>query len=79
MKYNELNKEMKEELESIHSADKLQKYVIENDIDLSSVSGGARRTYGYCPYTEDRGCRVKEVGNFDNNNERCRYCEWRAW
>ena len=48
---------------------------------LDQVAGGARgaSSHGYCPYTEDRGCRVESVGTWDNNNEDCKYCGWRAW
>ena len=47
---------------------------------LDKVAGGDRaETYGYCPYTEDRKCRLECVGRFDNSNEDCQTCGYRAW
>ena len=45
------------------------------------VNGGAAKGYvgGYCPYTYDRNCRIEAVGTFDNENEECKYCGYRAW
>ena len=44
------------------------------------VTGGARSYKGgYCPYTEDRNCRLEQVGSFDPKNEICVECGWRAW
>ena len=50
-----------------------------NTENLEKVSGGAGGSYGYCPYTTDRGCKLEIVGGFDNDNEECKYCGWRAW
>ena len=32
---------------------------------------------GYCPYTEDRNCRIDKEGFVDG--EKCQHCGWRAW
>ena len=53
-----------------------------NEKDAQAVNGGrtlAGYSGGYCPYTEDRNCRIESVGSFDNNNEDCKYCGYRAW
>lgn len=48
--------------------------------EQEKVSGGyAGKASGYCPYTEDRRCRNELVNGFDNENEECRTCGWRAW
>ena len=50
--------------------------------DAEAVNGGALgKGYrgGYCPYTEDRNCRIQHVGTFDPNNEDCKYCGYVAW
>ena len=46
---------------------------------LDQVSGGSGYSGGYCPYTTDRRCKLEIVGNWDNENEICRTCGWRAW
>ena len=50
-------------------------------LEEEKVTGGAAKGYrgGYCPYTEDRTCRMECVKSFDNDNEDCKYCGWRAW
>ena len=49
--------------------------------EVEGVTGGAAASYrgGYCPYPEDRTCRVEAVGHWDNDNQICRECSWRAW
>ena len=51
------------------------------NLDEQNVTGGAARGFrgGYCPYTEDRSCRMEIVGSFDNDNEICKECGYRAW
>ena len=46
------------------------------DEKVKDVAGGGTGS-GYCPYTTDRTCRLS-IG-FDNENEDCKYCGWRAW
>ena len=51
-----------------------------NKEDIAEVSGGKSGfSGGYCPQTPDRTCRVESVGQWDPENEDCKYCGWRAW
>ena len=53
-----------------------------NGKDEQSVNGGrtlAGYSGGYCPYTPDRNCKIAHVGNWDPNNEDCKYCGYVAW
>ena len=47
------------------------------DQEVKDVAGGSDKGSGYCPYTTDRTCRLG-IG-FDNENDDCKYCGWRAW
>ncbi|MBR4455302.1 MAG: hypothetical protein IKS32_03655 [Solobacterium sp.] len=48
-----------------------------NEGEVEMVNSAS--SFGYCPYTEDRNCRIMYVGGFDNSNEECRTCSYRAW
>lgn len=64
--------------EGIEMEDNKEKEVLTMQ-EVDEVSGGSGYSGGYCPYTEDRNCRLELVGSFDNDNEDCRTCGWRAW
>ena len=51
--------------------------VVHEDKKMDEVSGGAAAGGKYCPFTTDRTCRLGI--SFDNDDERCKYCGWRAW
>ena len=51
--------------------------------DTQVAGGSSQRGTGYCPYTEDRSCRVPSQGTFkpwgEGKESFCEECGWRAW
>jgi len=47
------------------------------DEDVEQVAGGAPSGGKYCPFTTDRTCKLGR--SFDNDDEVCVTCGWRAW
>ena len=51
--------------------------------DVEKVSGGSSfydeplPSYGYCPYTNHKGCTKENIKGFNDDNEDCRYCDER--
>ena len=53
--------------------------VLDGNEEKDVNGGAANYCGGYCPFTWDRNCRVEMVKTFNNDDEICRECGYRAW